>query len=700
MKKWILIGILLVLVSLKLPAQTYRKGEINIEAFIEELFAMQQGEEEFEDMYESLLQLFLNPIHLNKTTPEELKSIFILNPYQINSFFTYKESFGQLISIYELQAIPGFDMETIYKILPFVTLSENEGLSNRPLIKRITTERDAYFIFRQNRVWETRRGFTPPDTLSNGRLTSRYLGDPNNLYARFRIQHSKDFSLGFTIDKDPGEEFVWDPDTKRYGFNFLSYHFALYNQKKWKAIMLGDFQAQFGQGLVYGAGFSVGKGAETITTVRRSSIGLRPYTGAMEFGFFRGIGASYQSGNWTTTIIASHAPRDGRVTATLDTLERQELIISSLQLSGLHRTPTEIAYKDQIRESNLGGNLQFNSINKTFQFGLNSLLTRFSQPFIRNPQVYNQFEFSGQENHIHSLYFSYNLHNYFFFGESAISKSGGMGSTLGMMSSLSKQLDLAILWRKFDRNFHTFYGNAFSENTRPINEEGVYIGLNFKPSIRYNWSFYYDQFKFPWLKFRTYAPSEGYEWLSRFTYRPSKAVLLFAQFREESKGRNISEMLGPQSTYQLAVGKKWNYVINLDYRINASWSIKSRVMGSRFDFNRQISKGYAISQDLNADFQKWRISSRFVLFDTDDFDNRQYIYERNVLWAFSIPALHGQGMRYYLLGQYRVNPKLTLWARFGRTIYTDREQIGSGLQTIDGNTQTETTFQLRYQFNR
>ncbi len=81
-----------------------------------------------------------------------------------------------------------------------------------------------------------------------GRLTNRYRGDPNELYARFRIQHARDFSWGFTLDKDAGEEFLWDPPTKRYGFNFFSYHVTLYQKGKWKTIALGDFQAQFGQG--------------------------------------------------------------------------------------------------------------------------------------------------------------------------------------------------------------------------------------------------------------------------------------------------------------------------------------------------------------------------------------------------------------------------------------------------------------------
>lgn len=700
MKTLVSIGILVLLVVHQSKSQTYRKDEINIENFIEELFGMQRSDENYEDLYESLLQVFLNPINLNKTNAEELKSIFILTPAQVNSFVLYQNQFGKFISIYELQAIPDFDLETIYKLLPFVVLDDSEKMQGS-LKERVLSSKDAYFIFRQNRVWETRKGYTLPDTLGNGGLTSRFLGDPNNLYGRFRIQHSKDFSLGFTIDKDSGEQFIWNPNSKRYGFNFLSYHFTLYNQGNFKAISVGDFQMQTGQGLVFGAGFGVGKGVETITTVRRSTIGIRPYTAALEFGFFRGMAASYKAGPLNITLMASNAPRDGNLQIQLDTLETDEEIITSLQSSGLHRTATEITYKNRIREKNLGANVHYQSRKRDFQIGVNSLYTQFSQAFQRNRQVYNQYEFYGKANHLHSLYFAYNYQNYFFFGETAISRSGGKGSVLGMMSSLHPKLGFSVLWRRFDRDFHSFYGNAFSEGTRPINEHGLYFGLNYKPNQKITWSVYYDYFRFPWLKYRVYAPSAGNEWLTRFTYSPSRKILLFAQIREESKARNISELpINFQSGYQLSQGKKWNYAFNLDYSLDKHWSIKSRIMSSRFDFNNKTTRGFAISQDINVDYEKWRLSGRIVLFDTEDYDNRQFIYERNVLWLFSIPALNGQGMRYYLLGQYKISPKLSFWARIGRTIFTDREVIGSGLQEINGNKITETVFQLQYQFNR
>jgi hypothetical protein len=268
------------------------------------------------------------------------------------------------------------------------------------------------------------------------------------------------------------------------------------------------------------------------------------------------------------------------------------------------------------------------------------------------------------------------------------------------MASLTPHFDLSVLWRNFDRNFHTLYGNAFSEGSRPINEKGVYLGLQYRPNRKFNWSMYYDRFYFPWLRFRAYAPSGGHEWLNRFTFSPHKNMALFFQMREEVKDRNLSapEQIG--AGYKLATGKKRNYATSLNLAIDKRWSIKSRIQFSSYGFNGAKTKGYAILQEISADWEKFRLSGRIALFDTDDYENRQYVYEKNVLWAFSIPNYNGQGMRYYLLGEYKINTKLTIWARWARTAFTDRDEIGSGLQAILGNKISETTFQIRYQFNK
>ncbi len=86
------------------------------------------------------------------------------------------------------------------------------------------------------------------------------------------------------------------------------------------------------------------------------------------------------------------------------------------------------------------------------------------------------------------------------------------------------------------------------------------------------------------------------------------------------------------------------------------------------------------------------------MFDKDDFDKRQYIYERDVLYAFSIPALSGRGLRSYFVLRFKASRKLDFWIKYSRTRFTDRETVGSGLEEIDGNSRTIVRAQTRIRF--
>ncbi|WP_339866506.1 helix-hairpin-helix domain-containing protein [uncultured Algoriphagus sp.] len=665
---------------------------------MERLFPVQDEDLDYESIYEVLLQLYLNPMDINKATSETLAASYLLDPRQISSLIAYRNRFGPFISLYELQAVPGFDLKTIDQILPFLTIGSGFSTQTQSLWKRVITEEQAYFLVRVRRNWETRKGYTPADTSSTGKISSRYLGDPNEFYLRFRIQHARDFSLGVTLDKDPGEQFTWDGKTARYGFNFFSFHFTKYYVGKWKTIALGDFQAQFGQGLVFGAGYSLGKGAETVPTVRRSSVGILPYTAALEFGFFRGAGLTYQSGKWQSSMIASFAPRDGRAASTRDTLSTEDLTISSFNQSGLHRTSSELGTKNQFREISLGGNAQYAASN--FQIGTTYLFTKFDHAWIKDPTLYNQFDFAGKSNQVASIYLNYNWKNFFLFGESAISHSGGKGNVVGFISSLSKQVDFSLLWRKYDKDFHSFYGNSFSESTKPANEQGVYLGIQIKPIPKWKVNAYYDFFKFPWFRYRVYAPSKGYEWLAKISFQPNRNMTAFFQIREEQKDRNLSDSGEPSLPYLIKPLNKVNGLLSLEYQVSKAFFFRSRILFSRVHYYDQKSSGFMILQDAQYSFSKFRVTGRIALFDTEDYDTRLYAFENNVLWTFSIPALSGQGMRYYLLGQYQLNSQITAYCRFSRTTYTDRETISSGLQEIKGNHQTETTLLIRYMLHR
>jgi hypothetical protein len=103
-------------------------------------------------------------------------------------------------------------------------------------------------------------------------------------------------------------------------------------------------------------------------------------------------------------------------------------------------------------------------------------------------------------------------------------------------------------------------------------------------------------------------------------------------------------------------------------------------------------------QDISADIGKIQLTARYAITDTDDYDNRQYVYENDVWLAYSMPAYSGVSSRKMLLVEYKVNRLLSLWLRFASTRFPDEENLGSGLDTINTNIKNDVKFQMRITF--
>ena len=663
-----------------LAQQDSIRTSIDLEQFAERMFQVQDADVNYEDVYESLLLFFTDPLNLNKASQDQLASLYILSPTQIQSFSDYRDTNGKLLSIYELQAIVGFDLGTIHLLLPFVSLEES-SLDQGPLFSRILNEKNRYLLLRYTSNLEEQAGYQ--SSQENG-----YIGDPRKVYGRFRTSRRDDFSLGFTFESDAGEPIGFQGN--QTGFDFWSAHMMIENQGPFDKIIVGDYQIQAGQGLVFGAGFNPGKGAETVNTVKRNTIGIRPYTSVLETGFFRGGAAAFTVGDMTVTAFGSYLLQDGNI----DTLDgSNEVFISSIQQSGLHRTVKEISYKNQVEETSMGGLIEYQP-NRKLEIGFSGITTHYSTPLLRSQAPYNELEFSGTRNTVVGTFGSYQWQNFNFFGEMARSSSGGMGKVGGVITSLSQSIDVAISLRDYDSDFHTFYGNAFGEGSRAINEKGIYWGIKYNPSRRYSVVGYYDKFSFPWLRFGVDAPSDGSEWLGRFTFNPDRNISTFVQIREERKETSVTV----NNLAELVPTVKRNYIFNIDYKLSTRFSMKSRLQTSTFEEDGVLTKGYAIIQDLVYSTERWKFSGRMALFETDNYDNRQYVYEKDVLYAFSIPAYNGQGVRNYLMVQYGMSESVDLWMRIARFSYRDQNTVGSGLEESQGPNRTEVKWMMRWKF--
>jgi hypothetical protein len=680
-----LVFITFILTVTRTFGQEYPRNETDINEIVEALAALPDMDLNYEDLYENLVQLMAHPLDLNKASEDDLRFLKILSELQISTLIKHREENEAFISVYELQAVPEFDLQTIYRLASFVTVNDAARKIDASLLRRIKKESDNYFLTRYERTIQTKNGFK--ETAEEG---SRFKGTPDKIYMRFRSSSPGDFSFGFTAEKDPGEPVKWNPSARYYGADYLSYHLQLQNKGRLRNLVIGDYQTQFGQGLVFGGVFGMGKGGETITSLRRSNIGVLPYTSAYETGALHGIAITMEGPkNLTFTSFYSNAKKD----ATVDPGDEQNLI-SAFQSTGMHRNDNEISKRRVLGERNFGGVIQYkhNAMDAGLMFSQTSF-DGFVQP---RPLAYNQFAFSGTQNRNIGLYVNYTLRNVSLFGEAARSLRGGYAVTAGLLTSLAPMLDLSILYRRFDRNYYSFYSSGFGETSNTQNEQGLYWGWKYTFSRRYSIAGYVDFFKFQWLRFRGYAPSTGYEWLLRFNYDPSRKVKIFIQAREEVKTRNIE--LDSINQYIVEAGKKNNYWLSFDYSPHQMLRLKSRAQFSTYNINGKTTEGFAMMYDLICNIGKLKISMRYALFETEDYDNRQYAYENDVWLAFSLPAYDGSGIRKIIVCSYKLNKHVNLSIRYAHTRYQNKESIGTSVDQIEGDTKNDIKAQLVIRF--
>jgi hypothetical protein len=85
-------------------------------------------------------------------------------------------------------------------------------------------------------------------------------------------------------------------------------------------------------------------------------------------------------------------------------------------------------------------------------------------------------------------------------------------------------------------------------------------------------------------------------------------------------------------------------------------------------------------------------------FKTDDYASRVYAFEKGLLYTFYTPSFYGEGVRFAAFLRYDLNKHWMLIAKYGQTTYSDREEIGSGNDLIEGNKKSDLQLQLRIKF--
>ena len=653
------------------------------DALLEAIYGDCPEEMPYEVLQERLWEYYQDPLELNQTSREVLQRLGMLTEQQLDQFFSHLAKNGPLVSIYELQAIPAFDLPTIQRLVPFVKVEEGyTDYHNRALWAQGLGARDSYGLVRYERTLETKQGYLPNKKSD----TIPYVGAPDGLLTRLSVKQPH-WGLGLAARAKAGEALTWDPATQRYGPSVARFHWVLKHKKSLKALVLGDYVVGYGEGLVLNAGFSMNKGSETIKIIRTNNLGIRPYT-SLTSAAFRGIATTWQWGAIAFTAYYSTVGLDGRLEG--DTSASGQYV-QSIARGGYYRTESEIAKKGQVNEQVIGSTLVYQGPTRGAVVGINTLYSHYSLPIQPDIQKGNPLRFSGQEHANGSLFYRYLWQNFHFFGEGALSRNGGKAAVVGTVASLSRYVDTTVLWRHYDQDFHGPFGKGFKENSSDnSNERGLYLGTRVRPWQRLYLDAYYDYFYFPWFWDEA---SAGHSWLGKATYQPSRAILIYLQFKTKVKAQKVPE------TEEIAMGTKNNYKLCYKHKLSKNVSINSEVQCNSYQQLDPLTWGYAAVQDVVYKIRKLQLKGRVAWFSTEAGANKLTFYEPNVLYAgFNFPAYQGQGMRYCLLVCYKPTPAFRLEMKYTLTHYREKDKIGSGQETIEGNVKNDVRLQAIFRF--
>ena len=648
----------------------------------ENIASTEESETEDDSYLQQLTEFKKHPIQLNSTDGAELKELKMLSPLQIEQFLSYRHIFGKLINIYELQAVPGWDIITIRKILPYISLGEIFPLKID--LKKRVTNGDKQLLIRCSQVMEKAQGYRGTGT------GNTYAGSRPRIFFRYRYQYKNLFQYGINGDKDAGEQFF--KGKQKIGFDFYSFHVFAKSVGNIQALALGDFTVNMGQGLIQWQSLGFKKSSEVISIKRESPV-LRPYNSGGEIIFHRGIGISIKKGKSVSTVYFSL--RKLSANTVKDSLH--QTFISSILITGYHRTENELKNRNNVSQMSTGFSFLFKETK--WHIAMNGVYYKFSLPINKADQPYNLYSIKGSEWFNISTDYSLTWRNLHFFGEAAADKFLNTAFLNAILISVDRNVDLSFLHRMIKPAYQAIGGNSFTENSYPSNETGLYGSISVRPASGWRLDGYFDLFKFPWLKYLVDAPSGGKEFLVQLTYMPSRNVEIYCRYRNEQKQRNQSS--GSAITLPVKIPKQ-NWRTHISYTMNRTITIRNRIEFLNYNKKDSYTYGFLIYLDgvYKPALKPYSGNLRVQYFEIDDFDSRIYGYENDVIYSFSIPSFVGKGYRYYINLSYAVNKRVSIWAKFSQTIYTGKKSVNNEMEEIKGNKKSELRLQAIWNVTR
>lgn len=626
-------------------------------------------------------------VNLNAADFSRLLSIPFLSATDAQRILAYRKEVRLISSVEELRAI--LDEETYRLVQNFVTVGDAR-LYRNPFEPAFISDYKNGMLLEQLRIdYLARSGFESP--ARQGILNGRYQGSSFKFYNRVQAFLSENFAFSALTEKDVGEPNWAD---------FYSASFQVRDLYNLRALVVGDYNLSFGQGLAINVGRAFFKSAEAVTTVRVSRNPVRLYASTFEQNFFRGAASELKFGDLTTVLFHSN----NRLSAT-----RNDSAFTSIDFSGLHRTETELARKNSVAQTTYGAHAAyaFGTSRAFFKFGATLYESEFSLPYQPAPTIANAFRFNGSRITVAAANWDFALYDFALFGEVARSiQQEATSFIVGIEGAFDKRLKTALLWRKYSQAFYSPYANAFAERgSQARNEEGVYLGVQMRLSETVSVRGYYDVFRIPFINASSVLAWSGDDLLLQVSYKPARRLLIEPLVQRKYVEDALTQLDAFGREYRIAVPTRLSRIrTDFVYQVSPQLRLRTRAefkeVEKTFASGAEKFYGWLIFQEANIDALDGRLSldARVAFFQVDAFDAALYAYEYDLPLLATIYAHFGNGRRLLLNLRYRLFDRLELAARFANLYRDGVESVGSGNDRFNVNSPSVFGLGLRARF--
>lgn len=548
------------------------------------------------------------------------------------------------------------------------------------------TEEERYILERCTRLSNTSIARIPISirsramlwaTLPSAATDGRFRGSPHEIYTRAYS------SIGATTiaalsNKDAGEPLMAD---------FVSASVA--TSIGTSRIILGDYYAEFGVGLVAWRPFGARKGTDVITPCTEFGRGFQQYRSALEYRFFRGAAVEHlfrltQNSGVILRAGISALPRS----ASLDTSIQA---ITSLVTDGYHRTSTELTRRRNTIERSILGGAEFRS--GQFTGGFAFLALDYPMPVTSTSTLV----MPARQGLFASTYAQLSMEQSTWTLEVARDYAGSI-ATRGGIEQRWNDATIALGGRWYAPRFRAPFGYNFGEASQPTNEAGIYLGIRSRVTPAVQNLFYADVYQHIAAIGTLPRLRRGIDVFNELRVRIGKGTIAIVRVRQEHRTEDYSTATGivaEEILRSIIRGEVQHTTVSgcvVRFRIEGVWRIPTETVVSTPEH------GLAAFGELSIPIaQRLIVGGRLTAYQTALFNSAVYTFEQLAPGLLVSVPLYGRGTRWFVFARWAPMEWLTLWVRYGSTERLDVSSVGSGITAVPGTRDKRAYIQLDMQ---